>query len=264
MLATSEFSGSASVWVARGSASIAGPREEHLLIIGWNALGAQLLREMVKLAAPGSSAEIVYDPRVFESDELEIPELSALDVTLTPSRGITWRLADSARRSQITSILLLAYKRGVSADEADSRTLMNLVSLRRELAALSGASPQLVVELADSQSVELARTTGADDYIVSHAIASRIIAQLAEQPERRAILLSLYTGDGPSVRLVQASNLGLTGEVGWDEIIATAYASGLLAIGSHRIRDVGHELVLNPTDSNTVFLEAGDQLVVIG
>jgi Trk K+ transport system NAD-binding subunit len=264
MPATSELSSHAPVSVVPDSGWISEPRQEHVLIVGWNALGAQLLSQMVRLAAPGSSAEIVYDPRVFESDELEIPEAGALDVTLTPSKAITWRLAHAARRSQITSILLLAYKRGISADEADSRTLMNLMSLRRELAILSGASPQLVVELVDSRDVELAQMTGADDYIVSHAIASRIIAQLAEQPERRPILLSLYAGDGPSVRLVQASNLGLAGEVGWDEIIATAYASGLIAIGSRRIRDAGAELVLNPKDSDTVLLADGDQLVVIG
>jgi Trk K+ transport system NAD-binding subunit len=261
---TREFSSHASVSVTPDSGLIAEPRQEHVLIIGWNALGAQLLSQMVKLAAPGSSAEILYDPRVFESEELEIPEVGALDVTLTSSRGITGRVADAARRSELTSILLLAYKRGISADEADSRTLINLISLRRELAARSGASPQVVVELADSQSVELARSTGADDYIVSQAIASRIIAQFAEQPERRAILLSLYTSDGPSVRLVQASTLGLAGEVGWDEIITTAYASGLLAIGSRRIREAGPELVLNPKDSDTVLLEEGDRLVVIG
>lgn len=225
-------------------------------------MGAQLLNQLGGLASPGSSAEIVFDPRVYDPDELAIPPIGTLDVTLTPHRAVTRPLAEAARGSQLTAILLLAYRRSIGPDEADSRTLLNLTALRRELAADEERNVRVVVELADSQNVELARMTGADDYIISDAITSRLIAQLAEQPERRPVLQCLYATDGPSIQLVRAAELHLTGEVGFDEVIATAYASGLLAIGWRR--DAGAELVLNPSDSTTVRLDEGDQLVVIG
>ena len=235
-------------------------REEHLLIIGWNALGPPLLAELEEFAEVGSTVEVVYDSGLFDPDELQIPTLQRFDVTLTPSRSATWQLGESAQTSHITSIVLLGYRRGSSDDEGDSRTLLNLMMLRRELATRDGAAPRVIVELLDADDVELARVTGADDYVVSDAITSRLMVQLAEQPQRRAILLSLYAADGPSVHLVGAGELGLTGTVGFDEIIATAYTSGLLAFGWRS----GGEVVLNPRSSTQVQLGDADQIVVIG
>jgi hypothetical protein len=160
-----------------------------------------------------------------------------------------------------SSILLLGYRRRMSAQEADSRTLPNLLLLRRELEARGGEMPRIVVEVLDADNADLARTTGADDYLVSDAISSRLITQLAEQPERRAVILSLYGAEGPSIHLVNAANLGLTGDVGACDIIATAYSAGLLAIGW---RDVGGEVVLNPDLSSRATLTKDDQIVVIG
>jgi len=115
------------------------------------------------------------------------------------------------------------------------------------------------VELLDVQNVELARVMGADDYVVSDAIASRLIAQVAEQPERRAVLRSLYATEGASVRLAPAEEFGLRGQVTFADIIAAVYAEGLLAIGWRRNREV----VLNPRTSEHVELTEGDQIVII-
>jgi K+/H+ antiporter YhaU regulatory subunit KhtT len=242
----------------------AGAREEHLLISGWNTLGAQLLTHLGQSAAPGSSAEVVYDSRLFDSEEPDVPKTGGLRVTLTPTTTDTWQLGDEARTSHITSIVLLGYRRGMSPQEADSRTLLNLMLLRRELEARGGVLPRIVVEVLDAENADLARTTGADDYLVSDGISSRLITQLAEQPERRAVLLSLFAADGPSIHLVQAADLGLSGEVGSDKIIATAYSAGLLAIGWRYASERGGEVVLNPDSSERVHLEDGDQIVVIG
>lgn len=238
-----------------------GPQEEHLLIIGWNRLGLQLLGHLEQSAAAGSSAEVVYDARLFDPEELDIPTTGELAVTLTPSRTDSWQLAEEAQTSYLTSIVLLGYRRRMSPQEADSRTLLNLLLLRRELEARGGAGPRIIVEVLDADNADLARTTGADDYLVSDAISSRLIAQLAEQPERRPVLLALYAAEGPSIHLVSAANLGLTGEVRADEIIASAYSARLLAIGW---RDAGGEVVLNPERSQRVTLTDDDQIVVIG
>lgn len=233
---------------------------EHVLIIGWNALGVQLVRYLQEFAAPGSSVEIVYAADIFDPDDVHIATGDDLEVTLTPRRRATWQLGEDARISRITSIVLLAYRRGTAADEADSRTLLTLMLLRRDLLARGGTSPRIVAELLDTGNIELARMTGADDYVVSDAITSRLMTQLAEQPQRRPVLLSLYAAEGPSVRMVAASELGLTGAVGFDEIIAVAYAVGLLAIGWRRDGDV----VLNPSTTERVVLDDGDQIVAIG
>ena len=231
----------------------------HLIIVGWNALGTQLLTQLDLVAASGSSAEIVYDPRLFDPEELNIPETDRIDVTLTPSSSAVWQIGDRVLSAEQVSVMLLGYRRGVSVEDADGRTLLKLMMLRRELETRGVASTRLIVELLDVQNVELARVMGADDYVVSDAIASRLIAQVAEQPARRTVLRSLYATEGASVRLAPAEGFGLRGRVTFTAIIAAVYAKGQLAIGWRRNREV----VLNPQTSEHVDLTDGDQIVII-
>jgi hypothetical protein len=121
-----------------------------------------------------------------------------------------------------------------------------------------------VVELLDVDNVPLAELSGPDDHLVSQAVGSQFIAQLAEQPERRAVFLQLYAADGPSLHLVPAADLGLAGELGTADIVAAAYSAGLLAIGWRRSDAHGGEMVLNPHESHRVHLGAGDEVVVVG
>lgn len=241
-----------------------GLREEHLLVIGWNKMGAQLLAELDERAAPGSSVEVVYDARLFDPNEIDVQQLGRFDVRLTPSRALTWRLGDAARSSSLTSVALLGYRRRLSVEEADSRTLLNLMLLRRQLDLRAGAPPRVIVELLDPDNVDLPRGTSADDFVISDAIVSRMMTQVAEQPERRPILLSLYASDSASIQLVAVDDLGLQGEVGFDEIVTSAYFARLVAIGWRRSSRSDGELVLNPPTSRRVDLRAGDHVVVVG
>ena len=240
------------------------PRQEHVLMIGWNNLAIQLLAYLHEFGAPGSSAQVVYDSRLFEPHELEVATPGGLEVAFTPNDGATWRLEADTSTSHITSIVLLGYRRAMTPDEADSRTLLNLMLLRKELEARGGQSPRVVVELLDAENVELARITGADDYVFSDAIASRLMVQFAEQPERRSVLLSLYASEGASIHLVSAVHLGVVGGLRFAEIVSVAYASGLLAVGWRRSAASDGEVVLNPRLSDQVQLDAGDEVVVIG
>lgn len=148
------------------------------------------------------------NPARFGPPDPPIPSLDGLGVTLHATSDLA-RLWDGARASQVTSIVLLAHRRGMAPDEADSRTFLTYMLLRRQLDARDGAVPRIVVEPLNADNLALARMTAADDFVVSDAITSRLITQLAEQPERRPILLSLYAATGPSLRLVRADELGL-------------------------------------------------------
>lgn len=231
---------------------------EHFLIVGWNALGDQLVRQLETSAASGSTAEVLYDPTLLDAEDIALPEVGGLQVTLTPNRSMTTKLG---AREGITSIVLLAYRQVLPPGEADSRTLLNLMSLRRELTARDGPPPHLIVELLDSDNVDLARMSGADDYVLSDALTSRLIAQLAEQPQRRAVLLSIYAPEGPSIHLIKAADLVADGALAWEAIVSAAYSAGMLAIGW---RDHAQsEVVLNPRISDIIELGAGDEIVVI-
>ncbi len=115
-----------------------------------------------------------------------------------------------------------------------------------------------------AEHVDLAVLSGPDDFLISVALGSQFIAQLAEQPERRGVLLELYSGDGPSIRMVKCRRLDLAGDRTTEEVVARAYASGLLAIGWRRTGALGSQLVLNPKVSERVMLAPDDEIVVVG
>jgi hypothetical protein len=263
-LAATELSGPLAFPAAQRPLLGAQERHEHCVIIGWNSLGSRLLDQLQHLTTADSSVEVVYDPTLFEPDEISTQTTGNRAVTLTPSSAVTWHLDSAARASEITSIVLLGNRRGISIQEADARTLLNLMVLRRELDSKVDVAPRIIAELLDADNVELARMSGADDFLVSDAISSRFLVQLAEQPERRDILLSLYAADGPSIHLVEAKELGLNGQMKWEEIISATYVAGLLAIGWRRAGVSGGELTLNPHNSESLHLESDDHLVVIG
>lgn len=240
------------------------PQLEHLVIVGWNGFGTQLLTQLDQAVLPGSTAKVVYDPALFSREEVLIPEPDVLQVTLAPSDTAAWHLDEEPNADDVTSIAFLGYRRGVTTEDADSRTLLNLMLLRRALETRSGKPPRVIVELLDADDADLAGQIEADDYVVSDAITSRFMTQLAEQPERRQVLLSLASPNGPSVYLIPARDLALSGETRFGEAVARAYSVGLLAVGWRTNGDRGVRLEMNPAISEKRQMGEVDQIVVIG
>ena len=237
-------------------------RVENMVILGWNSMGERLVEQLDATVAPGSSVQIIYDPRFISEDDVELDATSRVDVTVAADRSRTLSLGDEPRRPFLTSVVVLGY-RVLAPEDADGRTLLTLMLIRRELDESEGVAPRVIVELLDADNADLAATSGADDFIVSDAIASRLMTQLAEQPARRAVLESLYAGEGPSFDLLDARLLGLDADVEFGEIIAAAYSLGVLAIGWCQDRERGGHLTLNPSVTERVRLDDGDQIVVI-
>lgn len=239
---------------------VPGPSRERLVAIGWSLIGAHLLSNLDEFVAPGSTAEIVYDTSLFGDELLTLPPLRNIEATVTPSHG---RGLHESREQHPTSIVMLGYRRGMSVDEADSRTLLNLLALRRGDRHGDGPRPRIVVELRDAGHVELAQLLGADDQVVSDALASRVMVQLAEQPQREGVLRSLYDAEGPSLRLAPATEFGLSGTTVFIDIVAAAAERGTLALGWRRRAAAGGQVVLNPALTASVDLGPNDQVLVI-
>ena len=236
---------------------------QHVLVVGWSGLGPPLLTGWALSAGDGSTVELVYDPRVIEADVIDVPDLDGIPVTLTPVAG---DIATMSRRvaSETTAIVLLAYRDHLPPQEVDSRTLLELVTIRHDLEARDESVPRLVIELTDPGNAPLADVRGTDEVIVTPAMASRILAQLVDAPVRRAVYLALYTPGGPSIHLVPAERLDLAGTVAMRDVVAAGSAHGVLAIGWRRGSEIGGELALNPSADRRLDLAPGDEIVVIG
>lgn len=236
---------------------------QHVLVVGWNALAGELLHQLDQVAATGSTATVVYDPR-FVDGEPDVSMCENLAVTTTRTTTANLRLAhEHADPRCLTSLLLVSYRRGLNAAQSDSRTLLNLRAIRRELADL-GAAPSVLIELRDTSNADLAAPIGPDDFVVSDALASSMLAQLAEQPERRAVLLRLYGDRRPGIGTIDPAILGLTGVAEFHVIARLAYDAGFIAIGWSVAMERGGDVVLNPDATAEVHLASGDRIVVIG
>jgi hypothetical protein len=234
-----------------------------VLIVGWNRLGRHLVEQLDNAAAPGSTVNIVYDPQLLDA-ELDTSFCKRITVTQTPNDSLTLQQDHQLDQSPTpTTILLLAYRNSLSMSDADSRTLLNLMVVHRKLADRV-TSPNVLVELLDAGNVSLAATNSADDFVFSDAIASSMIAQLAELPERRGVLLQLYDGVGPAVGMIDFSRLGLETETTFRQITRLAYARGLIAMGWSQSAGQGDKLTLNPHANDRIDLKPGDKIVVIG
>jgi hypothetical protein len=229
--------------------------EEHVLVVGWNPLGPDLLSGWATATSTASTVDVAFDPRLIEPEDVVIPQLG-IDVRLSP----TPEASSLAIERTPTTIVVLGYT-SIDSGAADARTMLDVLHLGRRYAQ-AGQAPRLVVQMLDDDHADLAVLTGPDDLLISSALGSQFIAQLIEQPERRAALLALYSGGDASIRMIRCERFGLVGTFTMNEIVAAAYSAGVLTIGWRRAAD--DAVVLNPDADTAVMLGAADELVVVG
>jgi len=139
-----------------------------------------------------------------------------------------------------------------------------LLLLQRALGSDGERRSRIVTELLDSRDVELARATGADDFVVSDELSSLLMAQLSERAELEPVLSDLFDVEGSALAL-QPAAWYVQGRVTYAQVVAAARARSEIAIG-FRIdegADGKPEIVMNPPKSRTVQLGEHDQVIVI-
>ena len=239
---------------------------DRLLVVGWSHLGPVVLRELDQFAPPGSTVDVLADPDLVDPGELVNLDLGRLRVTYQSTGGNLDELGSSVRAQQYDKVIVLGYRRGLTPPEADARSLLSLLILQQALvASSSGQRPRIVTELLDARDVDLARATGADDFVVSDELSSLMLAQLAERPDLEDVFADLFDVEGSAIALQPATWYVTSGQVPFRRVVAAARARGESAIG-YRIEHGPGGLpvvVLNPHKTDPVTLGGGDQVVVI-
>src|SRR5581483_6792400 len=159
-------------------------------------------------------------------------------------------------------VIVLGYRTGMSVAESDAHTLLTLLTLRKVWPPGGPHSVRIVAELLDQANVALATTTGVDDFIVSDALTSLMIAQLSERAELQAVFDDLFDPEGAVVELRPAPSLVPDELLPFASMVAAAIAQGASAIG-YRLASTGR-VVVNPPKSELVQLGADDQVLVVG
>jgi K+/H+ antiporter YhaU regulatory subunit KhtT len=247
--------------------SMSGP--EQLLIVGWNWLGPAVLAELDQFVPARSAVDVLVDPDLVRTDQLEEQPVRRLRVRFEAERANLDELTDTVSGRSFDHVIILGYRDELTPSEADARTLLTLLLLRRALreSALDGSRCRIVTELLDASDVELAEATGADDFVVSDALSSYMLTQLSENPALEPVFTDLFDAEGSAIGVKPATwYVRENGTVPFARVVAAARARGEVALGYRLAHGAegAPKVVMNPPKSAAVALSAKDQIVVVG
>jgi voltage-gated potassium channel Kch len=234
----------------------------RVLLCGWSTFGAKVLKEIDEFLSPGSFIEVAVRDDLVDTADIQGIDLAHADLHVHAAvRGPEDLLRLSAGEP-FDDVIVLGYRSGLTVAEADSHTLLTLLTLRKVWPAHGPHPVRIVAELLDQSNVAIATTTGVDDFIISDALASLMIAQLSERAELQAVFDDLFDPHGAVVELRRAPTLVPDEQLPYAAVVAAAINQGASAIG-YRLAATG-AITMNPPKSSLVQLGRDDEVLVIG
>ncbi len=241
------------------------PAPERTLILGWNARGPAIVRELDNYVASGSQVTIVSN---VENIDGQTQSLKQQTVTIQPGDITERDLLESLNVASFDHIIVLSCSDGCDVQHADAQTLITLLHLR-EMSEHAHKDLAIVSEMLDVRNRELAEVTRADDFIVSDQLVSLLLAQVAENKYLNAVFADLFDPEGSEIYLKSASDYVTPGTpVNFYTIIEAARRRDEVAMG-YRIKnqardaDKSYGVVVNPDKSKLVTFTEGDKIIVI-
>ncbi len=245
---------------------------ERTLILGWNHRGAIVARELSRFVAPGSLLTIAA-----EIDGLAA-EIQDLDIS-GDDMAVKFVDCDSSSRAVLARldipsydhVMVLSYSDTMTAQAADTRTLVTLLHLR-QIAEASGRHISVVSEMADVRNRELAEVTRADDFVVSNKLISLMLAQSSENRYLSAIFDELLDESGCEIAMRPVEDyVALGTPVNFYTVIESALRRKEVAFGYARRQDEGAApdprkmggVVVNPVKSEALIWRPGDRIIVL-
>jgi len=232
-----------------------------LTIVGWSAFGVKVLKELDEFLPPESHLTILVDQDLVNPDEVRDTMVNA-SVSVQGGTGGPDDIRRLAEGEPPDQVIVLSYRDALSIDEADARTLLTLLTLRTVWPAHRGTKHvRIVAELLDQRNLVLADPEGVDDLIVSNALSSLLMAQLAEHADLEAVFDDLFDAEGAVLEMRPAGELVPAAPVSFASVVAAGGAAGGSVLG-YRLGASG-KVVLNPPKSESLTLGADDQVVMI-
>lgn len=255
------------------------------LLVGWNGLASGIARELDQFAPSGSRIDVLVDPDLVtirtDMDDFIGKELTNTEMHILTSGGpeAEWIILVLARE-KYNQVILLGYREGISSQNADARTLLSLLQVRRAIPEMGVQRDtpgrkkfSVVTELLDASAVDLVRIANPDDFVVSDQLTSLLLAQLSENPELEAVFNDLLGSGGSELRLIPANLYHPANkEVSFRTYIKSASLRGEVVIGYRRApgstlteleKRLGSGIVINPRKDLRITLSEHDDLIVL-
>ncbi len=241
---------------------------EKNIILGWNQRAAQLLFELDEYVEKGSTLTIVT---LKDGVEAEIEQVKAKIV----NQKIDIIQKDYSKRITLLELDITSFdnvivlnNQHLPPQEADAFTILALIHIRN-LAEQANKKLNIISEMYDQKNRELAEVTEADDFIISHDLISRMLAQVSETKDLKEVFDILFESEGSEIYLKDAKDYVEIGKpVNFYTILESASAKTETALGYRIVKysyDSSHDygIIVNPKKSEMITFEENDKVIVL-
>ena len=250
---------------------------EKELIIGWNSKAETIISEYSDYILPGSHIDVMIEKDRVQAIETlkklkkEYPKINISAFHLDPLEISDLRKAMPQKYDNV----IILNEPEEDSEKIDSSTITILLlikSLFAEIESKTGNTikTQIISEVMDSENLELVTRTGVNDTIISYQMISKILAQVAENPEVLDVYLILFSEEGSEIYLkpVDFYLKHHEGSVRFLDLMELAEQRGEVLLG-YRIdadkNDVekGLGVIINPSKDLKIEPKPGDCLIVL-
>lgn len=249
--------------------------KEKVLIIGWNNKAPVIISEFMDYITDDSEIIIVIPPDVTtESEALLQIKANNPDFAI---KTVKVDLLDLQQLEELSpesfnSIIILTANEDNDIERADAATINILLMLRTVIRrkASKDKAPQIITEVLNSENLELISQAGVNDAVISTKMVSKILSQIAEEPDILQVYEEMFTEDGSEIYLkpLELYFKTMPSTVTYADLIALSHLREEICIG-YRLKenimsakdDFG--VILNPSKTEIIEVEKIDSLIVI-
>ena len=244
-------------------------KPERILILGWNRFGKILINELCTYVVPNS--QIMVAAQKIESlsaRELQEKDSDKIEISFKEGDTTDCGFLTELDIPSYNSVIVLPYLDSLGSQEADAKTLLTLLNLRK-IVKSHDQSLSIVSEMMDALNRKIATVTQADDFIVGDKLISKLLAQVSENKELIHIFAELFSSKGSEIYLRPVENyVELNVPLSFYTIVESALSQNEIAIGyrifaasKDPLRSFG--IKINPSKSELVKYSKGDRIVVL-
>lgn len=248
-------------------------KPSYYLILDWSESLSDIIMELDKYVAPKSHVRVVSDKeyKKFAGKLKNFDSIEFIQDENMFNEGVLENyLIDEKAKKVVTNVVLVS-EDGVGKDEADARTMVQLLHLREIISKNLEKYGHINItsEMNSAEDQMLLQVANVNDFVVGSEIANRILAQVSNEPVLHELYKELLDEYGSEIYLRKAKDYVKLGiEMTFGELQAAVMfredkECNEICLGWKKAIPDGKPVVLNPGRDAVVSFASDDQVIVI-